>query len=31
MGRAVVIFSSSSAMALASKSPTQMGSERFSS
>jgi hypothetical protein len=31
MGRGVEIFSSSSAMALASKMPTQMGSERFSS
>src|SRR6266851_10224580 len=31
MGRGVEIFSSSSAMALASKRPTQMGSERLSS
>jgi hypothetical protein len=31
MGRGVEIFSSSSAMALASKRPTQMGRERFSS
>ena len=31
IGRGVAIFSSSSAIALASKMPTQMGSERFSS
>jgi hypothetical protein len=31
IGRGVAIFSSSSAMALASKIPTQIGSERLSS